>query len=722
MDEQVVAPPGPGPSASVLAASADGTDPGPATLATALAVSPTPVLLLRLQGSRATPVWATPSSRRALGGSPRDAAALAGLRWTAIGADDDPEDPLGHLLVRGGGRQDMALHRRDGSSVHVRVHAFPLDEVTPTWVAYLEELTEVRRATEQLQASEARMRALAAQAPIGIFASEAGLRLGFVNQRAAELLGRDVPALLSTGWMDAIDERDLPAVVEALAGTLALREVDLVLRPATEAPRWLRLRAGPVDLPGHGVGFIGSLEDVTAERAHQDALAYQALHDPLTGLPNRAALRSEIDGILLGRRDDDDALALLFFDLDHFKIVNDSLGHAVGDALLVEVARRLQERARHGDMLARFGGDEFVLLCPGVGSTDLARRIAERMLGGLEAPIPLEGRAFRAGASVGIVVAEVGETTAEALLRDADVAMYQAKARGRGRVEVFDSGARARAEQRLQVVTDLRRALAEDELALAYQPIHDLGDGAMLGAEALLRWRHAEAVALPIPDLISLAEETGLILELGTWVIERACADLAALRADGPDPAWVSVNLAAAQLGDVRLPEQLLGAVARHGLRPADLCLELTEHAIGGPEVDPALLAHLRGLGFRVAIDDFGTGRSSLAQLKALPVDIVKIAGDFIAGVAEDPRDAAIVEAVVGLAEVLDVTVVAEGVETAEQLAVLLRLRCPAAQGHLLGRPGPPAALHRRADDRADPLADPTTDPPPPDRPRSGTA
>lgn len=673
-------------------------EPSSDTLATALGVSPHAALLVQLIGPRALAVWGNPACRRLLAGSPRDPLVLRGVTWTRIGKPLDPhEDPLGDLLARGGGREDLALRRVDGSAVHVRVHAYPLEEVLPLWVVHLEELTEVRRATEQLHASEARMHALAAHAPIGIFASEAGLRLAFANPRAAELLGRDPQALLSTGWMGAVDERDLPAVVEGLAATLAGGEVDLTLRVADVSDRWLRLRAGPVDLPGQGIGFIGSLEDVTRERAHQEALSHQALHDPLTGLPNRTALRTEIDAILHGRRGGDGSLALLFFDLDHFKIVNDSLGHAVGDALLVEVAQRLDQRVRIGDTLARFGGDEFVLLCPGVVGTDLAVSIAERMIAGLDEPIELEGRSFRAAASVGVVVT-TGSATAETLLRDADVAMYQAKNSGRGRLAVFDEEARRRADRRLRVVTDLRRALGAAELTLAYQPIVDLRSGDLLGAEALLRWRHHEHGTIPIPELIDLAEETGLIVDVGTFVLGAACADLARWRAEEDDggPGWVSINVSATQLADVGFPAQVSAVVAAHALAPGDICIELTESALlDGAEGGSRALEELRLRGFRVAIDDFGTGYSSLAYLKDMPIDVVKIARPFVAGLTDDPRDAAIIEAIIGLAEAIGVEVIAEGIETDGQRSALDELRCRAGQGYLLGRPDQPDALTR---------------------------
>jgi diguanylate cyclase (GGDEF)-like protein/PAS domain S-box-containing protein len=696
MEKQATGPPG-ATAADVLPELTE-TGPSRHALATALLVSPSAVLFLRLDGLRVVPLWATSSSRRVLGGDPGQPTTLAGLSWQPIGEAPVEPDPLADLLFRGGGRQDMALRRRDGSLVHVRVHAFPLDELTPTWVAYLEELTEVRRATEQLQASEARMRALAAQAPIGIFASEAGLRLGFLNQRAAELLGQDVEALLSTGWMSAVDERDLPQVVEALAATLTEKEIDLPFRVANVDDRWLRLRAGPVELPGQGIGFIGSLEDVTLERAHKQELSHQARHDSLTGLPNRAALQEEIEAVLSGRRSDDEALALLFFDLDHFKVVNDSLGHAVGDLLLVQVAERLSQRVRTGDTLARFGGDEFVLLCPGVGTPELAGTIAQRMISAFDDPIPLEGRAFRAAASVGIVVSEVGATTAKTLLRDADVAMYQAKQSGRGRFAIFDEQARAKAERRLRVITDLRRALDEDELTLVYQPIRALEDDALIGAEALVRWRHAEHGTIPIVELMGIAEETGLGQDLGRWVFEQACIDLAAWqRSDDAVPAWTSVNLSASQLNDVRLPVMIAGLAVQHGVAPRRLCLEVTEDVLGSPEVDRGVLRALREQGFLIAIDEFGTGYSSLATLKDLPVDIIKIAPSFVEGLTGDPRDAGIIDAIVRLACVMGLEVIAEGVETEGQRTALAALSCPAGQGSLLGAPDRPTALQHAA-------------------------
>jgi diguanylate cyclase (GGDEF)-like protein/PAS domain S-box-containing protein len=680
-------------------------------LARALEISPQPVLLASMEHGRngdhppdavargdVAVVWANQAALHILGGQPGDAAVLDGITWQQSGHSAGPADPLVALLQRGGGHQDLGLRRADGSSVHVRVHAFHLDHPAPVWVIQLEELTEVRRATEELRASEARFRTLADHAPIGIFASEAGLRLGFVNQRAAELLDRDQTELLSTGWQDVIDPRDLHAVIEGLAGTLEGRSVDLSIRTAS-SKRWLRLRAGPVQLPGQGGGFIGSLEDVTTDRVHQDALTHQATHDALTGLPNRVALHNEIEETLRRRRTGDGSLALLFFDLDHFKIVNDSLGHAVGDRLLIEVTDRLLGRARDGDLLARFGGDEFVLLCPQLHSPAVATRIAERMIEALEAPIILEGRSFQVSASVGIVVADSERASAETLLRDADIAMYEAKAAGRARTSVFDAASRARADHRLRVVTDLRRALRDDELVLAYQPIVALGaragEARMVGAEALLRWRHPVHGSLAIPELIDLAEETGLMPDLGAWVLRRACTDLAAWRRSDPSvPAWLSINVSATQLSDEGFPRVVEEVTSAHGLTPADLCLELTEHVLVSPEDTPMrVLRSLRAQGSLIALDDFGTGYSSLAYLKDMPVDVVKVAAPFVAGLCSDPRDAAIVEAVVRMAQAIGVDVIAEGVETAEQRAALARLGCPKVQGYLLGRPGRADAL-----------------------------
>ena len=592
------------------------------------------------------------------------------------------------------GQSDVSLQRADGSVAVVRVAVTPVE--TPAercWAVIMREIGDEVRADEHLRASEERFRALAANAPVGIFFSEVGLRLGFVNDRFADLLGRPDKELVGTGWLDAVDPDDVEDIVSALSAVLGGEEIDQpvrIHRPDGEL-RWVRCRATPMRLPGKGAGFIGSLEDVTERRRHEEALAHQANHDPLTGLPNRTMLWSTLDAILEGRRADDPAVALLFFDLDNFKLVNDSLGHIVGDQLLLQVAGRLRRRVRPGDVVARLGGDEFVVLCPSVTSEKEAVAIADRLLVALDQPFRIEPYEIRVTASVGVTTATADRALdAQTLVRNADVAMYQAKGAGKARWAVFDADVRSEIEARMALTTDLRRAVEAHRLAVAYQPVVDLATMRVTSVEALVRWYDPVRGAVAPSDFVPLAEETGTIVPLGAWVLKTACAQLSRWRAEFGDaaPSTVAVNLSAKQLSEPDLAGMVTTALADAGLTGRDLCLELTESVLmADAEGAMASLSALKAIGVRLAIDDFGTGYSSLAYLRRFPVEQLKIDRSFLNGLNRGGEDAAIVEAIVGLARSLGLAVVAEGVETEAQLRRLEELECDYAQGFYLGHP-----------------------------------
>ncbi len=410
------------------------------------------------------------------------------------------------------------------------------------------------------------------------------------------------------------------------------------------------------------------------------ALEHQATHDALTGLPNRALLQERLGRALAdaASAQGDDAVAVLFLDLDRFKVVNDSLGHAAGDALLVAVAGRLAGCVRGGDTVARLGGDEFAVLLAGRGAEGEATRAAGRIIRALEAPFRLGGRDVATATSIGIAVGATvaTATTAGDLLRDADVALYRAKAGGRGRYAVFDAAMNAHALERLELEAELRRGLTRGEFAVYYQPKVELATGRLAGLEALVRWRHP-ARGLVEPDaFIPLAEETGLIVPLGQWVLEEACRQARRWGAEGAEGAGggpavvVSVNLSARQFAQPALEEEVARALAMSGADAGQVQLEITEGvAMGNAEATVETLRRLKGLGVGLAIDDFGTGYSSLAYLKRFPVDALKIDRAFVTGVRRETADASIVGAVVGLGRALGLAVVAEGVETAEEAA-----------------------------------------------------
>ena len=433
---------------------------------------------------------------------------------------------------------------------------------------------------------------------------------------------------------------------------------------------------------------------VRLRREAETRLVHQAYHDPLTDLPNRALLLDRLGQALAraGRRDE--TVGVLFLDLDRFKLVNDSLGHPAGDRLLIEVAARLGGCARPGDTVARLGGDEFVVLLDGLAETAEAGKVADQVAEALEAPFALGEHDVAVTASIGVALAGPGQAGPSELLRDADVALYRAKERGKARYAVFDPGMGAGVRQRAALEADLRWALERGELRLAYQPLVELATGRVAAAEALARWAHPERGPVPPAEFIPLAEDTGLIVPLGRWVLDEACRQARAWAEEHADPPVVAVNLSARQFQHPDLVEDVAEALLRSGLSPRLLELELTESAVmADPEAAVATLRQLKGLGTGLAIDDFGTGYSSLGYLRRFPLDLLKIDKAFVAGLGRIAEDAAIVEAVVGLAHTLGLRVVAEGVETADQAARLRGLGCELAQGYLFGKPVTPEEL-----------------------------
>jgi diguanylate cyclase (GGDEF)-like protein len=432
----------------------------------------------------------------------------------------------------------------------------------------------------------------------------------------------------------------------------------------------------------------GALEGLRTE----ERIRHDALHDALTGLPNRALLLERLSDAIERADTEGRSLALFFLDVDHLKVLNDSLGHHAGDELLRAIGPRLRAVLRPDDMIARFGGDEFAVLCEGVGDEAHALRVAERLVRAFAQPFEVRGEPRFCSTSVGVVVSDpAGPRGPAELLSDADAALYRAKERGRGRHEVFDTGLRDRTTARLRIEADLRRALeAGDQLWVAYQPYYALPGMEMAGVEALLRWDHPERGAIGPADFIPVAEDSGLIVDLGELVLRTACSDIAR---------WpglvVSVNVSARQMELTGMPG-VVGAVLREsGIDPSRLALEITEGLLleDTPATTETLQA-LRRLGVRLLLDDFGTGYSSLAYLRRHPLDVLKVDRAFVADLGEDGNgDSAIVEAIIGMAKALGMRVVPEGVETAGQLARLIELGCEFAQGFHLSRPLPAAEL-----------------------------
>jgi diguanylate cyclase (GGDEF)-like protein/PAS domain S-box-containing protein len=532
-----------------------------------------------------------------------------------------------------------------------------------------------------MRRSEERFRTAFDGAPIGMAMVTSEGRFIRVNHRLADLTGFDAEVLLgrSLDDLDADGKPWRPGDDDGFEHERRLRRGDGTIAWCL----WQYSRVEEHD----GSYWVCQFLDVTRRKNAETELSYRAHHDSLTGLPNRAHLAGRL-AVALDKNVD---LAVAFVDIDDFKVINDSLGHSAGDRLLALVAERLRRVLRPGDILARFGGDEFTALLDGVSDTRHAMRVADRLAGALRAPFELDGEQRFVTASVGVTLSGDG-LDAEELLRDADAAMYRAKELGKARCELFDQSMRNRAVERLELEAGLRTALDHDELVLHYQPAVDLESGRVVGVEALLRWDHPAHGLLSPSRFIPLAEQTGLIIPIGEWVIEEACRQLAAW--DAPE-LTMAVNVSPRQLASTHLLPAVSRALDGAGLAPERLCLEITESAvIADPDTALGQLRSLKEIGVRLAVDDFGIGYSSLANLRELlPVDVLKIDKSFVDGLNSNKDDTVIVESVVGLARSLGLSAVAEGVETSAQAEALAEMDCAQAQGYHYARPQTASAL-----------------------------
>jgi diguanylate cyclase (GGDEF)-like protein/PAS domain S-box-containing protein len=442
--------------------------------------------------------------------------------------------------------------------------------------------------------------------------------------------------------------------------------------------------------------FFGVFLDVSDRKRMEAELERLALYDSLTGLPNRALFTDRL-AHAIGRRGRSHATAVYFLDVDRFKRINDSLGHRAGDEVLREVAARIQRTLRPEDTVARFGGDEFTVLCESVGGVLEAVGVADRLQRELAEPVYAGGAELRLSASIGIAMAEPDdEMVGSRLVEDADAAMYRAKERGGARTELFDMAMRERAVEELSIEQELQSGLERGELRLFYQPIVNLDNGEMVGAEALIRWQHPERGLLTPDKFLPVAEESGLIVQVGSWAVGEACRRLRDWdRLNGHGSSFgLAVNLSARELTHPDVVTTVLNAVRRSALDPHRLTIEVTEStAMADRETGFRALRELSAAGVRIAIDDFGTGYSSLDHLREMPADILKIDRSFVAGMAANSPDSALVAAAIAMGRALDMQVVAEGIETAEQVTDLRELACPLGQGYLFARPLPPEEL-----------------------------
>jgi diguanylate cyclase (GGDEF)-like protein len=487
--------------------------------------------------------------------------------------------------------------------------------------------------------------------------------------------------MLGRPCTDFVDKADRAAVSVFLGAgrRTAADRAELRFRRADGSLLWAVVATSLVD-----AGTLAMVSDITERKAAEEALVHQAFHDTLTGLPNRALFLDRLGHALARSARRPASTAVLFLDLDRFKWVNDSLGHAAGDSLLVAAAERLRQVVRDEDTVARFGGDEFAVLCEDLSDETEAVTVAQRIIAAVASPIALGERHLALTASIGIALASGPGADPDVLLRDADSAMYRAKERGRDRIELFDDDMRARAMARVETESALRRALEVGELRVHFQPVVDLAGEVVVGVEALVRWQHPERGLVPPLEFIPVAEETGLIVPLGAHVLSEACHTIARWNRRHRDrPALsVSVNLSARQLSSPGLRDVVAATLAESGLPPELLCLEITESVLmEDADASREQLQALKEIGVTLSVDDFGTGYSSLLYLKRFPVDVLKIDRSFVSGLGTSTEDSAIVAGVVQLARALGLQSVAEGVEDPEQVRRLGGLGCDLAQG-----------------------------------------
>jgi diguanylate cyclase (GGDEF)-like protein/PAS domain S-box-containing protein len=615
--------------------------------------------------------------------------------WTGLPASRWTDDPaFWHTMLHPDDRQrvidadfgdgtldiEYRMRGRDGTWLRVWEHEVKVPGQTGSQGICFD-ITSLRQAEDELEETRAQLSVVVSHAPVILFAADRDGVITLSEGKALETLG------LKPGEMVGHSMLEGPAAGDSLS-------------------RDVRRALGGESFESHGeIGdsvfdcswraqedgsIIGIAIDVTARHRSEARLAHLAYHDPLTGLPNRSTLEEHLERDLARAVRTGDTVAALYIDLDRFKLVNDSLGHAAGDQVLVEVARRIRSLTRGGDLLARLGGDEFMLVCPGVDGPG-AEAVAAKILAALDATIVLEGAEFQIGASIGIAIGPRDGADAADLVKHADSAMYAAKRSGR---DAFASAAPGGddARGRLTLTARLRRALAEEEFVLHYQPIYDLSTGALCGLESLVRWQDPAAGLVPPDRFIPHAEDTGLITKIGAWVLEATCRQGAEWNARGLRPR-IGFNASPPELRDPGYVDRVADALVRYRIDPGQLLIEVRESPMQEAARTLEVIKRLHALGIKLGLDDFGTEHSSLSRLRQLPVQVLKVDRSFLCDLPGDPASEGIVRAIATLGAGLGMDVVAEGIETDAQLRCAADLGCGFGQGYHFARPLPAAEV-----------------------------
>ncbi len=602
----------------------------------------------------------------------------------------------GELINR---RKDGSVYTEEMTITPVRIGG---REITH-YIAIKQDVTSRKIAEDALRRAEEKYRSIFEDAVVGIFQTTPDGRPVSINRALARMHGYDSAEKLladvaNVGIQLFADPNSMPEFARMLEKDRALHNVEVEAVSKDGAKKWLSANVRAVsDASGKVVLHEGTVEDITERKAAEARVQFLAYYDALTGLPNRTLLRDRVLVALPNARRRGEKVALLFLDLDHFKTINDSLGHSIGDLLLKEVAERLKRWTREQDTVARLGGDEFLVLVNAIKETEDALAVAERVVNSMAAEFIIQGHILNVTCSLGISIFPDNGEQVEALFKNADLAMYRAKENGRNNFQLFTQEMNVQVMERMTLESSLRMAIERKEFSLEYQPQEDLATGEITGCEALIRWRHPELGLVSPNKFVPIAENSGLIGPIGEWVLRTACAQARQWQDQGLPAVPVAVNVSTVQFGQKGFVRMIQTLLRETGLAPQYLELELTESLLlSNADVMLTMLQELKAMGLKLSIDDFGTGYSSLSYLRYFPVYKLKIDRSFVTDVASDPDDAAITGTIISMAKSLGLKVLAEGVENEAQLSFLRAHHCDEIQGYYFSKPLPPEDLADR--------------------------